>query len=197
MPDQNITITEGKTAAANPITIVDPFKQGDLLLKKTDKATGKPLPGAVITINADTLDASGKHTRGKELARLTTGKDGTAKLKLDVTLKNGTSYWASETTAPAGYQADAAPQRFTATPGAQVTITLADSKTPAPTSPPTTAPPSPATHQPPAPTAQLAHTGAGSTTWLIGAVGVLVAAGGGAVWAGSRRRRHTNTSDSQ
>ncbi|MCX4681723.1 SpaA isopeptide-forming pilin-related protein [Streptomyces sp. NBC_01433] len=197
VPDQNITITEGKTAAANPITIVDPFKQGDLLLKKTDKATGKPLPGAVITINADTLDASGKHTRGKELARLTTGKDGTAKLKLDVTLKNGTSYWASETTAPAGYQADAAPQRFTATPGAQVTITLADSKTPAPTSPPTTAPPSPATHQPPAPTAQLAHTGAGSTTWLIGAVGVLVAAGGGAVWAGSRRRRHTNTSDSQ
>ncbi|MFF8617187.1 collagen binding domain-containing protein [Streptomyces sp. NPDC015350] len=196
VPDQDITITEGKTAAANPVTIIDPFKQGELLLKKTDEATGKPLPGAIITINADTLDASGTHTRGKEIARLTTGKDGTAKLKLDVRLKNGTDYWASETKAPAGYQADAAPQRFTATPGAQVTVTLADSKTPAPTSPPTTTPAPPTPHQPPAPTAQLAHTGAGNTTWLIGTVGVLVAAGGGAVWAGSRRR-NTHTPDSQ
>ncbi|WP_331725283.1 SpaA isopeptide-forming pilin-related protein [Streptomyces zaomyceticus] len=210
VPDQDITITEGKTAAAHPITVIDPFKQGELLVKKTDKATGRPLAGAVITINADTLDASGQHTRGKEITKLTTGKDGTAKIHLDVTLKNGTSYWASETTAPDGYQADAAPQRFTATPGAQITVTLADSKTPASppatTPPPTTLPPTtlppttppPATpHQPPAPTAELAHTGAASTTWLIGAVGVLVAAGGGAVWAGSRRRRHTHTPDSR
>ncbi|MEU9761923.1 SpaA isopeptide-forming pilin-related protein [Streptomyces sp. NPDC047987] len=201
VPDQDITITEGKAAAANPITIVDPFKQGELVLKKTDKATGKPLPGAVITINADTLDASGKHTRGKEIARLTTGKDGTAKLKLDVKLKNGTHYWASETTAPPGYRADAAPQRFTATPGAQVTVTLADSKIFAPTTPPAATPPitppPAAPHQPPAPTAQLAHTGSSGTTWLIGAVGVLVAAGGGAVWAGSRRRRQAHTPDGQ
>ncbi|MFH0245888.1 collagen binding domain-containing protein [Streptomyces sp. HK10] len=199
VPDQGITITEGKRAAANPLTIVDPFKQGELLVKKTDKATGKPLAGAVITINTDTLDASGKHTRGKEIAKLTTGKDGTAKLKLNVQLKNGTSYWASETTAPDGYQADAAPQRFTARPGAQVTVTFADTKTPA--SPPaTTPPPAPtppsAAPQPPAPTAELAHTGAASTTWLIGAVGVLVAAGGGAVWAGSRRR-HAHTPDNR
>ncbi|MFE9250921.1 prealbumin-like fold domain-containing protein [Streptomyces sp. NPDC007088] len=172
--------------------------QGDHPLHARTKATGKPLPGAVITINADTLDASGKHTRGKEIARLTTGKDGTAKLKLDVTLKNGNDYWASEAKVPTGYQADAAPQRFTATPGAQVTVTLADSRTPAPSSPPATTPAPPAPHQPPAaPTAQLAHTGAGNTTWLIGAVGVLVAAGDGAVWAGSRRRRHPDTSDTQ
>ncbi|MEU7031902.1 SpaA isopeptide-forming pilin-related protein [Streptomyces sp. NPDC046275] len=200
VPDQDITITEGKQAAANPLTIIDPFKQGELLVKKTDKATGKPLAGAVITINTDTLDASGKHTRGKEIAKLTTGKDGTAKLKLDVQLKNGTSYWASETTAPDGYQADAAPQRFTARPSAQVTVTLADTKTPA--SPPATTPPpaptpQPTAPQPPAPTAELAHTGAASTTWLIGAGGVLVAAGGGAVWAGSRRRRHAHTPDSR
>ncbi|MGC5266679.1 MSCRAMM family protein [Streptomyces cyaneofuscatus] len=201
VPDQDITITEGRTATANPITIIDPFKQGELLLKKVDKATGKPLSGAVITINTDTLDASGKHTRGKEIARLTTGKDGTAKLKLNVELKNGTHYWASETTAPAGYRADAVPQRFTAAPGALVTVTLADSKIPASTTPPTTppavTPPPAAPHQPPAPTAQLAHTGSATTTWLIGAGGVLVAAGGAAVWAGSRRRRHTNTPGSQ
>ncbi|MEU3639919.1 SpaA isopeptide-forming pilin-related protein [Streptomyces albogriseolus] len=201
VPDQDITITEGKRAVANLITIIDPFKQGELLVKKTDKATGKPLGGAVITINADTLDASGQHTRGKEIAKLTTGKDGTAKLKLDVELKNGTSYWASETTAPDGYRADAAPQRFTAKPGAQVAVTFADSKTPiptaTPTSPPVTTPPPTAPHQPTTPTAQLAHTGSATTTWLIGAGGVLMAAGGAAVWAGSRRRRQAHTPDSQ
>ncbi|MFD6470757.1 LAETG motif-containing sortase-dependent surface protein [Streptomyces goshikiensis] len=36
--------------------------------------------------------------------------------------------------------------------------------------------------------AQLAHTGASSTTWLIAAGGVLLTAGGTAVWAGNRRR---------
>lgn len=201
VPDQDITITEGRTAAANPITVIDPFKQGELLLKKVDKDTGKPLSGAVITINTDTLDASGRPTRGEEIARLTTGKDGTAKLKLDVKLRNGTHYWASETTAPAGYRADAAPQRFTAAPGAQVTVTLADSKIPAPSIPPVTppaaTPPPPAPAQPPTPpSAELARTGSANTSWLIGAGGALVAAGGSAVWAGSRRRR-AHAPDSQ
>lgn len=189
VPDQDITITEGKTAAANPITVIDPFKQGELLLKKVDKATGKPLAGAVITVNADLLDPAGRHTRGKEIARLTTGKDGTAKVKLDVALKNGTSYWASETKAPTGYEADAADQRFTATPGAQVTVTFADTKSPAPSSPPATTPSPPAPRPAPAPDTQLAQTGSSGTAWLIGAGGLLLAAGGSAVWVGSRRRR--------
>ncbi|MGZ2361690.1 hypothetical protein LRE75_34285 [Streptomyces sp. 372A] len=195
VPDQNITITEGKSAAANPVTVIDPFKQGELLVQKTDKATGKPLAGAIITINADILDASGKHTQGQEIAKLTTGKDGTAKLKLDVMLRNGTSYWASETTAPDGYQADAAPQRFTAAPGARVSVTLADSK--APVSPPTTTPRKAAPHPPGPPTAQLAHTGSADAIWLVGAVGVLLATGGSAVWVGSRRRRQAQTPDSK
>ncbi|MFF0836696.1 MULTISPECIES: SpaA isopeptide-forming pilin-related protein [unclassified Streptomyces] len=148
VPDQDITITEGKRAAANPLTIVDPFTPGELLVKKTDKATGKPLPGAVITINADTLDTSGKHTRGKEIATLTTGHDGTATIKLDVHTRNGTSYWASETTAPHGYRADAPPRRFTATPAARTAVTLADTKTP--TRPPATTPPA-TPHQPATP----------------------------------------------
>ncbi|MFF3958504.1 collagen binding domain-containing protein [Streptomyces sp. NPDC001890] len=192
VPDQTITITEGKTAAANPITIVDPFHKSELVVKKVDKATGAPLAGAVITINADTFTGS-RHTRGKEIARLTTGKDGTAKLKLDVLVKNGTDYWASETRPPAGYQADAAAQRFTARPAAQVTLTLKDSKTPTPTTPPPATPPKPpaAAPQPPAPTAELAHTGAASTPWLIAMAAALTAAGGGAIWAGTRRRAKT------
>ncbi|MFB6984612.1 MSCRAMM family protein [Streptomyces sp. NPDC056297] len=198
VPDQDITITEGKTAAANPISIIDPFKPGDLVLKKVDKASGKPLAGAVITVNADTLDEAGKHTKGREIARLTTGKDGTAKLKLDVTLRSGTAYWASETKAPTGYEADAANQRFTAKPGTRVTLTLADTKTPpAPSSPPPVTPPPAHPQQPPAPSAQLAHTGSADTPWLLGAVGVLVAAGGVAVWAGSRRRSTANSPNIQ
>lgn len=77
----------GDTTAA----VIDPFKPGELLERKTDKATGKPLPGAVTTRNADTLDTSGKHTRDTEIATLVTGKDGTAEIKLDVKAKNGTS----------------------------------------------------------------------------------------------------------
>ncbi|MGW6202092.1 MSCRAMM family protein [Streptomyces sp. NPDC055089] len=197
VPDQDITITEGKTAAANPITIIDPFKPAELLLKKVDKATGKPLAGAVITINSDTL-SGGKHTRGREIARLTTGKDGSATLKLNVTLRNGISYWATEAKAPSGYEADAAPRRFTAKPAAPVTVTLADTRTPpAPSSPPPATPPpaTPPAPQPPAPTAQLAHTGSGSTIWMVGGAGVLVAAGGSAVWAGTRRRATPLPSD--
>lgn len=193
VPDQDITIAEGKTAAANPLVIVDPFKQGELLLRKVDRATGKPLAGAVIAINADVADAAGKHLKGKEITRLTTGADGTAKLKLDVTLKNGTVYWATETKPPTGYQADAAAQQFTAKPGARVTVTLADTKSPTPSSPPTA--PAPHAAQPPAPSGELARTGSSSTVWLAGAVGVLVAAGGGAVWAGARRRTTQSPTD--
>jgi hypothetical protein len=192
-PDQDVTITEGKVAAANPITVIDPFKPGELLVKKVDKTTGKPLAGAVITINADTVDPTGRHTKGKQIARLTTGKDGTAKLALDVTATSGTSYWATETSAPKGYDSAAPAQRFTAAPAAQVTLTFADTKTPAaPSTPPTT--PAPAAPTPPAPGTQLAHTGAANTPWLVGSAGMLVTAGGGAVWAGtSRRRRNVNS----
>jgi hypothetical protein len=183
VPDQDITITEGKNAAANPITIIDPFKHGTLLVKKVDKTTGQPLPGAVITITVDTVDAAGKHTPGRKIARLTTGEDGTATLTLPVTRAGGTAYWASETKAPPGYAADAAAQRFTVTPAARTTITLADTRTPA-TAPPAARPQA---------SAQLAHTGAADTRWLIGASGVLLASGGGVVWAAARRRSRTNT----
>jgi hypothetical protein len=192
-PDQDVTITEGKDAAANPISIIDPFKQGELLVKKIDKATGKPLAGAVITINADTADASDHHTKGKEIARLTTGKDGTATLALDVTATNGTSYWASEASPPPGYDTNAPAQRFTAAPATQVTLTFSDTKTPAvPSTPPTTAP-APAAPSVPAAGTQLAHTGSADTSWLVGSAGLLVTAGGGTLWAGSRRRRTTNS----
>jgi hypothetical protein len=185
-PDQDVTITAGTTAAANPLTITDGYQHGTLLLKKTDQDTGRPLPGAVVTISADTIDATGTHHPGRTIATLTTGADGTATLDLPVTSPTGTIYWARETTAPAGYQLDPTARRFTAKPGAQVRVVLTDTLRPATTTPSPPQTTTPAT----APVAQLAHTGTSANApWLAGAAGVLVTAGGGTVWAASRRRR--------
>ncbi|WP_406737253.1 prealbumin-like fold domain-containing protein [Streptomyces sp. NBC_00853] len=78
-------------------------------MRKTDKNTGKTLPGAVVAIRADETDKTGKRTPGMVITSLTTGTDGTATVPLDVTLKAGTRYWAGETKAPEGYQLDPTP----------------------------------------------------------------------------------------
>ncbi|WP_367435142.1 MSCRAMM family protein [Streptomyces celluloflavus] len=204
VPDQDVTITAGRTAHANPLTVIDPYRQADLLVRKTDKTTGKPLPGAVINISEDIAAPSGKHRPGKQILSLTTGKDGTATTKLDVTLKAGTHYWATETKAPSGYQLDSELAEFTAKPGTAVTVTLTDTATPPstpPPAPPTTPPPATpptAAHTPdtPPPSGSLAHTGADATPWLLGGAGLLLAAGGSAVIATRRRRSADGHGDS-
>ncbi|MFF5781632.1 collagen binding domain-containing protein [Streptomyces virginiae] len=196
VPEQTITITAGRTAQANPLDLVDPFKKARLSVKKTDKNTGKTLPGAVIAIRADETDKTGKHTPGKVITSVTTGTDGTATVPLDVTLKAGTRYWAGETKAPEGYQLDASPVAFTARPGADVTVTLADEPTattpPSPSTPPATPP---ATTPPTTPPGSLAHTGADATAWLAGGATALLAAGGG-LYLINRRRRRTGDASS-
>ncbi len=189
VPEQTITITAGRTAQANLLDLVDPFKKARLLVKKTDKNTGKTLPGAVIAIRSDETDKTGKHTPGKVITALTTGTEGTATVPLDVTLKAGTRYWAGETKAPDGYQLDAAPVAFTARPGADVTVTLADKPTPttppSPSTPPATPP---ATTPPTTPPGSLAHTGADAPTWIAGGAAALLAAGGGLYLINRRHR---------
>ncbi|GGT22220.1 collagen binding domain-containing protein [Streptomyces antibioticus] len=189
VPDQDVTITEGRAVHANPLVVIDPFKKADFLLRKTDKATGKTLPGAVINIRSDEVGPDGEHRPGKQLLALTTGKDGTATSKLDVTLKAGTRYWATETTAPNGYQLDSQPVAFVAKPGEHVTVTLADTAIP-PTVPPPTAPPATPTQQPSSipPSGSLAHTGAETTPWFLAGAGSLLSIGG-ALYLTARRRR--------
>ncbi|MCX5278390.1 MULTISPECIES: SpaA isopeptide-forming pilin-related protein [Streptomyces] len=213
-PDQDVIVTPGQTVK---LAVVDPFKPSDLTVTKTDKASGKPLAGAVINITP----ASGD---GKPVT-LTTGKDGTATAKLPVTARAGTIYTATETEAPDGYQLNSTPVKITAKPGAPVTATFTNTKKEQPTQPPTTpaptpttpttppvtpstkpTPSTPATSQPPtsfaaptpeettsstsspAPTGSLARTGADATGWLLAGAGLLVAAGGGALLAVRRRR---------
>ncbi|WP_371589075.1 MSCRAMM family protein [Streptomyces virginiae] len=210
-PDQDVIVTPGQTVK---LAVVDPFKPADLTVTKTDKASGKPLAGAVINITP----ASGD---GKPVT-LTTGKDGTATTELPVAARAGTSYTATETKAPDGYQLNSTPVKITAKPGAPVTATFTNTKKEQPTQPPTTPAPTPTTppatpsgkptpstpatsHPPtssaapapeqttsstssPAPTGSLAQTGADATGWLLAGAGVLVAAGGGALIAVRRRR---------
>ncbi|OKI10224.1 hypothetical protein A6A06_01375 [Streptomyces sp. CB02923] len=211
--DQDVIATPGP---AVPLTVTDPFKPANLTVKKTDKSSGKPLPGAIV--NVTPVDSSGK------TVTVATGKDGTATVQLPVTTRTGTPYKITESKAPSGYELDSAPAKITAKPGAPETVTFADTPkrppTPSPTetAPTPTAPAKPApertpgkqnqatphpeasasgaaapTHSsaPPAPqqaTGSLAHTGADSTPWLLGAAGVLLA-GGAAVVIAARRRR--------
>ncbi|WP_225847252.1 collagen binding domain-containing protein [Streptomyces sp. HPF1205] len=203
-PDQSVTVTEGQTAAAHPITVVDEFTPAALTVRKTDKTTGRPLPGATITIRADTVDAHGQHAPGPAVLTLTTGHDGLAHTSLDVVLKNGTRYWATETAPPAGYRPDATPVSFTARPGTTVTITLTDTPTPSTpspgpstptTTPPRAAPPSPSAPASPSPRhGTLAHTGADAGLALAITAGILTSAGA-VLLAGSyrRNRRHDRT----
>ncbi|MEW1632674.1 SpaA isopeptide-forming pilin-related protein [Streptomyces sp. NPDC093801] len=137
-PDQDIVVTPGQSAK---LTVVDPFKPAEVTVTKKDKDTGKPLAGAVINI---TPQAGG----GKPLT-LTTGKDGTATAKLDVSSRTGTSYTATETKAPDGYQLNSTPVKITAKPGEKTTAAFTNTKKDQPTHPPTTptptAPTTPAT----------------------------------------------------
>ncbi|MFE7114824.1 collagen binding domain-containing protein [Streptomyces sp. NPDC057654] len=131
VPDQDVLIVAGQSGSAKPVSVIDPFKDAELVLKKVDKATGKPLANAVIEIDADATDASGKHGPGKKIANVTTGKDGLAKLKLGVDVKAGNAYWAKEVKAPLHYQLNSAPERFMAKAGAVVNLTLTNDPIPA------------------------------------------------------------------
>ncbi|MCY0942382.1 MSCRAMM family protein [Streptomyces antarcticus] len=130
-PDQDVIVTPGQNAK---LTIVDTFKPADLTLTKTDKTTGKPLAGAVINITPAAGDA--------KPVTLTTGKDGTATAKLPVTTRAGTTYTATETKAPDGYQLNSTPVKITAKPGAPTTAAFTNTKKEQPTQPPTTPKPS-------------------------------------------------------
>ncbi|MER0445752.1 SpaA isopeptide-forming pilin-related protein [Streptomyces sp. Edi4] len=143
VPDQDVIVTAGN---GTPVTVIDPFKPAEVTVKKTDKSTGQPLAGAVINITSAT---------GGTPVTLTTGKDGTAKATLPVASRAGTNYTAAEVKAPEGYQLDAAPEKFTAKPGAPVNVTFTDTKkeqppSPKPTPPtPQPTPPTPDTSTPP------------------------------------------------
>ncbi|MFE4633114.1 collagen binding domain-containing protein [Streptomyces sp. NPDC056773] len=125
-PDQDVVILAGQSSTATPLVVIDPFKDAELVLKKVDRSTGKPLAGATIEINADDNNAP-----GEKITEVTTGADGLAKVKLGVDVKAGRAYWAKETKAPAHYQLNTKPEKFTAKAGATIPLTLFNDPMPA------------------------------------------------------------------
>jgi len=214
--DQDVIVTPG---AVTRLTITDPFKAANLLVRAKDGTTGKPLPGATVNIGTGT----------STLITLTTRADGTASGDLPVTSRT-TQVWVRETKAPHGYHPDPQTKTVTAVPGTSVTVTLTHTKTTTEptnttTHPPTSAPvassgtatggadedapdeagpstpdASPASSVAPADSAapeavrgSLAHTGADAIPWLIGGAAVLILAGAGALVVTARRRRAGNS----
>ncbi|WP_416986664.1 SpaA isopeptide-forming pilin-related protein [Streptomyces sp. T028] len=114
--DQDVIVTPG---ANTPLTIIDPFKPATVTLKARDSKSGKLLPGS--TVNIGTGDTT--------LLTLTTGADGTASAKLPVNSGTGTTFWAKQTKAPAGYDLYKPSKSFTAKPGSPITVTVTNAKT--------------------------------------------------------------------
>ncbi|MDX2821061.1 SpaA isopeptide-forming pilin-related protein [Streptomyces ipomoeae] len=218
--DQDVIVTPGATAR---LTIVDPFKPAQVLLKAKDNKTGKLLPGATVNIG------SGEKT----LLTLTTGPKGTATGELAVPSRKA-EFWVKQVKAPKGYELSKPVKTFTAGPGAPVTVTVTNTKTattpkPTPTEKPTGEPtdtPSTPTDKPTqstsggsktspsdtgssiipstdatdsaapkTPAGSLAHTGADATPWILGGAGVLLAGGIGAVAAACRRTDSESVQD--
>ncbi|MGW0708974.1 MSCRAMM family protein [Streptomyces sp. NPDC002643] len=133
--DQDVIVAPGATAR---LSIVDPFKPAQVLLKAKDSTTGKLLPGATVNIGSG----------DKTLLTLTTGPKGTAAGELPVSSRKA-EFWVKQIKAPAGYGISKPTKTFTAGPGAPVTVTVTNTRTattPKPTNKPTDKPtPTPST----------------------------------------------------
>ncbi|MGI5479334.1 SpaA isopeptide-forming pilin-related protein [Streptomyces lavendofoliae] len=128
--DQDVIVTPGATAR---LTIVDPFKPAQILLKAKDDKTGKLLPGSSVNIGAG----------DKTMLTLTTGPKGTATGELPLTSRK-TEFWVRQVKAPKGYDLYKPAKSFTAGPGAPVTVTVTNAKTATtPTAKPTDEPTTP------------------------------------------------------
>ncbi|MFB7630481.1 collagen binding domain-containing protein [Streptomyces sp. NPDC056149] len=217
--DRDVIVTPGSTTQ---LTITDPFKPAEILLKAQDSKTGKPLPGATVNIGLG----------GQTLLTLTTGPQGTATGTLRLTSRIA-EVWAKQTKAPKGYNLSTT-KTLTATPGASTTLSLTNSTTatptPHPTDEPTNTPSTPTatpTHDastepqptptdtgtpdadssptpaaadtddatPKPPTGSLAHTGADDSPWLLGGAAALLAVGTTAIIATRRHRPDRGPTD--
>ncbi|CAM5447062.1 SpaA isopeptide-forming pilin-related protein [Streptomyces hirsutus] len=113
--DQDVIVTPGATAH---LTITDPFKAAQVVLKAKDDKTGKLLPGSTVNIGSG----------DKTLLTLTTGPKGTASGELPVSSRK-TEFWVKQIKAPEGYDLYKPSKTFTAGPGAPVTVTVTNAKT--------------------------------------------------------------------
>ncbi|MFD5256879.1 collagen binding domain-containing protein [Streptomyces bobili] len=214
--DQDIIVTPGTDT---PLTIVDPFKAASVLLKAKHDKTGKLLAGSTVNIGSGdktllTLTTGSNGTdSGKLPINSRTGSDFWVKQvkapegyeiykpskafkakpgdPVTVTVTNAkTATTPPPTEKPTDKPTDKPSHR--PTPGKPSKDE--DTSTPSASGTPTSNETASSTAVP-APAGSLAHTGADATPWLIGGAGVLIAAGGGALFAACRRRTDNATDD--
>ncbi|MFG3261625.1 SpaA isopeptide-forming pilin-related protein [Streptomyces bobili] len=152
--------------ADTPLTIIDPFKPASVRLKAKDDKTGKLLAGSTVNI--------GSGDKTPLTVTVTNAKSATTPLPTEKPTDKPTDKPSDRPTSDKPGQ-----EEDTSTPSASGTSTSDE------TASNTVAP---------APAGSLAHTGAEATPWLIGGAGVLIAVGGGALFA-ARRRRTDNSTD--
>ena len=217
--DQDVIVTPGTDA---PLTIIDPFKPASVLLKAKDDKSGKLLPGSTVNIGTGdktllTLTTSDKGTATAKLpVNNRTGTDfwvkqtkapqgyGLDEQQRDFKAKPGDPVTVTvtnvktHTTPPNPDPSDKPTEKPTGKPTQKPTSgSSAAPATPEPSEKQTDTPPpdeTPSSSAAPEPDGSLAHTGADAIPWLIGGVGVLIAAGGGAL-AMARRRRANESAD--
>ncbi|MFE3645928.1 SpaA isopeptide-forming pilin-related protein [Streptomyces sp. NPDC059169] len=119
--DQDVIVTPGATAS---LTIIDPFKPAQVVVKAKDDKTGKLLPGSTVNIGCG----------DKTLLTLTTGPKGTTTGELPVASRK-TECWVRQVKAPEGYDLYKPTKSFTVGPGAPVTVTVTNAKTGTPAKP--------------------------------------------------------------
>lgn len=118
--DKKFTVSAEDAAGTDPLTVItysDEQARGKATILKRDAATGSALKGAVFEVVAQedivAPDGAVQAAQGEAVARITTGKDGTAQVT-DLPLGSGKARYAFvERTAPAGYVLDATPHAFT------------------------------------------------------------------------------------
>ncbi|WP_405747219.1 hypothetical protein OG422_29165 [Streptomyces sp. NBC_01525] len=113
--DQDVVVTPGATTR---LTITDPFKAAEILLRAKDGKAGKLLPGATVNIGTGTTT----------LLTLTTGAKGTASGELPVSSRK-TEFWLKQIKATTGYDLYKPTKMFTAEPGAPITVTVTNANT--------------------------------------------------------------------
>jgi hypothetical protein len=213
VPDQDVIVTPGGTTR---LTIVDPFKQAHLTLQVKDDKTGKPLRGARVNIgSADTTlltlttGSEGTVSADLPITSLTTrfwakqtkapasyqlpktAKTFTAGPAAQVTVTFNNSKIPAESRPPTGGLPSAQPTD-TATSDKTTGSSQQDSEKGSARSETSAAPavsPSTSERSSKPLTGTLAHTGADSSRWLLGAAAGLLAIGAGSAYAARRHRR--------
>jgi LPXTG-motif cell wall-anchored protein len=215
--DQDVIVTPGGTTR---LTTVDPFKQAHLTLQVKDDKTGKPLSGARVNIgSADTtlltLTTGSKGTASADLpiTSLTTRfwakqTKAPASYQLPKTAKTFTAGPAAQVTVTFNNSKIPAEPRppTDGLPTAQPTDTAtsdkdtgntqqSDENRSARSETSATSAVSPSTSEKSSKplTGTLAHTGADSNRWLLGAAAGLLAIGAGSAYAARRHRRRDDS----